>query len=203
MTNPETTSLTFDVDAALLVELGERLVARRSVALAELVKNAYDADATEVALSFQNVVGMNGEIVVTDNGSGMTLETMKRSWMRIATTDAAVNTISKRFGRRKTGAKGVGRFACRRLASRLSLESISEGQEGLERINATFDWNNFGAGMDLSEITVEVTRDSVSEESPLGTTLRFCHSPGSIGQSSPQSLGHPGHDRVGLVSGRS
>ena len=173
MTNPETTSLAFDVDAALLVELGERLVARRSIALAELVKNAYDADATEVTVSFQNVAGKNGEIVVTDNGSGMTLETMKHGWMRIATTDAVANSLSKRFGRRKTGAKGVGRFACRRLASRLLLESISEGQEGLERIKATFDWNSFGAGMNLSAITVNVTRESVSENSPLGTTLRF------------------------------
>ena len=173
MTNPETTSLAFDVDAALLVELGERLVAWRSIALAELVKNAYDADATEVTVSFQNVAGKNGEIVVTDNGSGMTLETMKHGWMRIATTDAVANSLSKRFGRRKTGAKGVGRFACRRLASRLLLESISEGQEGLERIKATFDWNSFGAGMDLSAITVNVTRESVSEKSPLGTTLRF------------------------------
>ena len=45
MTERETSKLAFDVDAALLVELGERLVARRSVALAELIKNAYDADS--------------------------------------------------------------------------------------------------------------------------------------------------------------
>ena len=68
MTDSETTRLSFDVDAALLVELGERLVARRSVALAELIKNAYDADATLVKVSFQNVKGNHGEIVVADNG---------------------------------------------------------------------------------------------------------------------------------------
>ena len=59
MTERQTSKLAFDVDAALLVELGERLVARRSVALAELIKNAYDADATEVIVSIEDVTGPN------------------------------------------------------------------------------------------------------------------------------------------------
>ena len=161
------------MDAALLVELGERLVARRSVALAELIKNAYDADATLVMVSFQNVTGKRGEIVVSDDGSGMTLETMKNAWMRIATTDASVNSRSKRFGRQKTGAKGVGRFACRRLASGLSLVSTSRGPEGLERIRATFDWRSFKPGLDLSDVKINVTRELLDEEVPTGTILRF------------------------------
>jgi hypothetical protein len=41
-------AIPFDVDAALLRELGERLVGRADIALAELVKNAYDADASLV-----------------------------------------------------------------------------------------------------------------------------------------------------------
>ena len=173
MTSPETTSLSFDVDAALLVELGERLVARRSVALAELIKNAYDADATSVRVRFRNVKGKRGEIVVSDDGSGMTLETMKNAWMRIATTDAVVNSRSKRFGRQKTGAKGVGRFACRRLASRLSLVSTSRGPKSLERIGATFDWRSFQPGLDLSDIKINVTHELLDEEVPTGTILRF------------------------------
>ena len=117
MTERETISLPFEVDAGLLVELGERLVARRSVALAELIKNAYDADANQVIVSFEEVTGSSGSIVVLDDGSGMTLDAMKRAWMRIATDDAKVSERSARFGRRRTGAKGVGRFACGRLAS--------------------------------------------------------------------------------------
>ena len=161
------------MDAALLVELGERLVARRSVALAELIKNAYDADATVVTVSFQNVTEKLGEIVVSDDGSGMTLETMRNAWMRIATTDAAVNSRSKRFGRQKTGAKGLGRFACRRLASGLSLVSTSRGSEGLERITATFDWRSFKPGLDLSDVKINVTHELLEKEVPTGTILRF------------------------------
>ena len=173
MTDSVTTRLSFDVDAALLVELGERLVARRSVALAELIKNAYDADATLVKVSFQNVKGNHGEIVVADNGSGMTLDTMKNAWMRIATTDAAVNSMSKKFGRQKTGAKGVGRFACRRLAGQLHLVSTARGPEGSERITATFDWRRFRPGMDISDVEINVTHEILDEGHSTGTTLRF------------------------------
>lgn len=173
MIDRETTNLVFDVDAALLDELGERLVARRSIAIAELIKNAYDADATEVTVSFRNVTTNHGEIVVADNGSGMTLETMKNGWMRIATTDAVANPQSKKFGRPKTGAKGLGRFACRRLASCLSLESTSDGPAGHNRINADFDWRSFQAGQDLSNIQVEVTHETAEEIASTGTTLRF------------------------------
>lgn len=84
MAERETIRLSFDVDAALLGELGERLVAHRPVALAELIKNAYDADATKVTVRFKDVTKPTGEIIVIDNGSGMTLDSMKNGWMRIS-----------------------------------------------------------------------------------------------------------------------
>ena len=171
MTNREQASLSFDVDAALLVELGERLVARRSVALAELIKNAYDADATEVKIAFNDVNTSQGEIIVEDNGSGMTFESLKRGWMRIATTDALVNAYSPAFGRPRTGAKGVGRFACRRLASRLMLQSVSRTDSGTERIQADFDWRKFRGGMDISDVKITVSRESVDAHLQTGTKL--------------------------------
>ena len=149
------------------------MVARRSIAIAELIKNAYDADATEVTVTFLNVTTSHGEIIVADNGSGMSLDTMTNGWMRIATTDAAANPQSKRFGRPKTGAKGLGRFACRRLASCLSLESTSNGSIGRDRIKANFDWRNFRAGQDLSDIQIEVTHETALKTVSTGTTLRF------------------------------
>ena len=167
----ETQKLSFDVDAALLVELGERLVARRSIAIAELIKNAYDADATRVEIRFDGVTGSEGQIVIADNGIGMTLKDMKRGWMRIATTDADTNRKSKRFGRPRTGAKGVGRFACRRLASKLSLKSVARVPAGSERITAEFDWTDFKPGLDLDDVETVVNREVVPKQLPTGTTL--------------------------------
>jgi HSP90 family molecular chaperone len=72
---------TFTVDAALLRELGERLVGKPYVALAELVKNSYDADATEVTVTFRR-----DSITVTDNGTGMSRAEFISHWLRVGTT---------------------------------------------------------------------------------------------------------------------
>ena len=133
----------------------------------ETSKLAFDVDATDVIVSFKDVTGPNGSIVVLDNGSGMTLETMKRGWMRIATNDATVNARSEKFGRPRTGAKGVGRFACARLASRLSLESISSVLDGSERVAAEFNWREFEPGRILADVT--------SFERAYGNYLGLCH----------------------------
>jgi len=116
--------LRFAVDCRLLFELGEQLVARKSVALAELVKNAYDADATKVTVALVNVTQSSGKITIADNGSGMTLETIRSAWMRIATDEKHRNPRSKNFGRPRAGAKGIGRFASRRLARQLVAEQF-------------------------------------------------------------------------------
>jgi HSP90 family molecular chaperone len=103
----------FEVDSALLSEIGEKLVTTPHVALAELVKNAYDADATEVFVT----IGQNGSepnVEVRDNGHGMTRPDVHRYWMRIGTTNKDEDQFSPGYGRRRTGAKGIGRFACRR-----------------------------------------------------------------------------------------
>ena len=173
MTKPQTTQLSFDVDAALLVELGERLVARRSVALAELIKNAYDADATTVTVSFKNTGSASGEIVITDDGSGMTLEDMKSGWMRVATTNALANDKSKRYGRPRTGAKGIGRFACGKVATRLSLCSTANGNGASERVSAEFDWGAFRSGENLADVKTEITQELLEDEFPTGTQLRL------------------------------
>ena len=78
----------FDVDSQLLGELGERLVARNYIALSELIKNSFDADATKVMVTFENVMDdyYNGRIIVEDNGTGMTFDDVQRYWMKVSHT---------------------------------------------------------------------------------------------------------------------
>ena len=138
----ETGEFHFEVDAGLLFELGEHLVTRASVALAELIKNAYDADATQVNVLLENV-GKTSDvnqsvIIIEDNGIGMTYDDVRENWMRIATPDKRRNPISPKYGRNRTGAKGIGRFAARRLANSLSpdREQCSTPQGRLRRADA-------------------------------------------------------------------
>jgi signal transduction histidine kinase len=165
-------AIRFEVDASLLFQLGERLVARRSIALGELIKNAYDADATKVTVLLDKVTRSNGTIIVEDNGIGMTFEQIQDSWMRIATNEKVVSPTSALFGRQKTGAKGVGRFAARRLADKLTLHSVAVQKSGSrEKVIVEFDWTQFKPGELLTEISTPYTRSSVDDDTPTGVTL--------------------------------
>jgi HSP90 family molecular chaperone len=106
----------FNVDARILFQLGEKLVTDRAVALAELIKNSYDADASIVKVVMEKVTRAGGFILIQDNGEGMNGNAFEENWMRIATIDKEKNPISKKYGRKKAGEKGIGRFACRRLS---------------------------------------------------------------------------------------
>ena len=168
----KTGDLRFAVDCRLLFELGEQLVARKSVALAELVKNAYDADATKVIVTLDNITKPTGKIVVNDNGVGMTLDTIKKTWMRVATGAKDRLPHSERFGRARTGAKGIGRFASRRLASQLVLDSVSRRKDGLkEHTSIVFDWVDFAAGKNIDDVPIRYKSRIVRKATPSGITL--------------------------------
>ena len=179
------TVFNFSVDSALLRELGEKLVSTVHVALAELVKNAYDADATEVRVSI--VPGPTGgpKIVVEDNGTGMTPKEVADFWMRIGTTNKEDQPTSNRFGRPRTGKKGVGRFACRRLGRLLELETIaitdsSSGENGATGATGatgaagtivTFNWDAFEPGTTVESIPCQGMTQEYPDIRPTGTKL--------------------------------
>ena len=162
----------FNVDSRLLFQLGEKLVTNRAVALGELIKNSYDADATHVTALMENIKNPGGTIVVEDNGTGMTASIFQRTWMRIATIDKEENPISTKYARQKAGEKGIGRFACRRLSKRLLLRSVAEiGNGSKEELNATFDWATFIPGSNLERTPIKYTVTSMDAKTPTGTTL--------------------------------
>src|SRR5580692_2566263 len=104
---------TFTVDTHLFRELGELLVGRDSTALVELIKNAYDADASKVEIIGRSLADpAKGEIVIADNGIGMDADDFERGFLRIAgRTKVDGERRSPWFKRRYTGEKGIGRLA--------------------------------------------------------------------------------------------
>ncbi|MCY4481291.1 MAG: ATP-binding protein [Spirochaetaceae bacterium] len=123
--------------ARLLTMLGEQLLKNERVALVELIKNSYDADASRVDVLFEgfskNMTKQNhARIVVQDDGSGMTVEMVHRAWMNPATP---TKFLAKKRGRRLTplrqrvvqGEKGIGRFAVLKLAKKVSVVTRVRG----------------------------------------------------------------------------
>ncbi len=111
--------------ARLLTMLGDQLIKNERIALVELIKNAYDADADRVEVYFEDFNpdmshNSDSRIVVRDDGTGMTPETVRTQWMNPA---APQKYLDKQQGKGKTlgkkrviqGEKGIGRFAVLKL----------------------------------------------------------------------------------------
>jgi hypothetical protein len=128
--------------ARVLRTLGDQLISSEKVAVIELVKNAFDADATRVLVRFHAPLGIgDGSVEVIDNGHGMSLKTIEEAWMEPATLFRKRRTVSERLGRRVLGEKGIGRFAASRLAD--CLEVVTRRSAMNHEIKVFFDWTQF------------------------------------------------------------
>ena len=164
----------FTIDAELLRELGERLVGKPHVALAELIKNSYDADATQVTINF---APNEGRIEISDDGHGMTAKEFEDFWMRIGTTHKK-RKQSRDLGRLMTGSKGVGRLAVQFLAHELTIKTFP-ANENCKGLKAHINWKNAlktkpDETKELTEVEVtynEVDRDSLDTQTLQGTSI--------------------------------
>jgi signal transduction histidine kinase len=144
----------FTVDTHVFRELGELLVGRDSTALIELIKNSYDADATDVVVYGSQLGDVDqGTIVVTDDGIGMDSQTFSDGFLRIAARTKDVGSRrSVRFKRRFTGAKGIGRLAAHKLARVLEVQSLSGTARAMAGIVARIDWDKIEEKETLEQV---------------------------------------------------
>jgi signal transduction histidine kinase len=157
----------FTIDAGLIQRLGYELVGRAETAVSELIKNAYDADATIVDVDFIDSYQSGGTLIISDNGTGMTETQLVNGFMRISSTDKVHNPTSARFKRTKAGKKGIGRFATQRLGEQLTI--ITQTREVNKATQITIDWDKYTIDKDLTSITFPI--EEVEKEKEEGTTL--------------------------------
>ena len=170
----------FTVDTHLFRELGELLVGRDSTALIELIKNAYDADATEVTVYGEQLDQPGGgRIHIVDNGVGMDAEDFEKGFLRVASRlKEQGERRSTWFQRRYTGAKGIGRLAAHKLARRLEVYSVplvSEPGKVREALQAAIDWDEIERYETLDELdstdAIELKTLKAPKNAPHGTML--------------------------------
>lgn len=157
----------FSVDAGIINRLGKELVGRHETAVSELVKNAYDADASEVRLIFENALDKGGILTIEDDGLGMTREQLINGFMRLSSTDKVHNPISERYQRYKAGKKGIGRFSTQRLGKKLTI--VTQTLDSKEALRVSISWDNFENDKELSLITSEIK--NVAKSKKQGTLL--------------------------------
>lgn len=122
--------------------LGSELISNDAVAVIELVKNSYDAEANRVLIKFTGpLLPGQGRIEIFDDGAGMSLDIVRGAWMEPATPGKRQKTSSGSKDRRVLGEKGIGRFAAMRLASELELITRARGAD--QEVYGVFDWMQF------------------------------------------------------------
>ena len=122
--------------ARLLTMLGDQLIKNERIALVELIKNSYDADADWVKVTFVNFdENLNSndtsKIIIEDNGTGMTKEIIRDHWLNPATPEKKnkkknESTTRTKKGRVLQGEKGIGRFAMLKLGKEITIYTRSE-----------------------------------------------------------------------------
>lgn len=144
----------FKVSSALKNLIGSDLITDNFVAVFELVKNSFDARATEVNITFKDIYTKNAKIIIQDNGKGMTYSDLTNKWLFLGYSakrdDSEDDDYRSKIksGRIYAGAKGVGRFSCDRLGKYLNLITVSEKPNSkIERIFV--DWAKFEANQKI------------------------------------------------------
>ncbi len=164
----------FNPKAHILTLLGDELIKNPVMAIYELVKNSYDADATKVNLFFRDVENSeNSAIIIEDDGIGMTSDIIENVWLepgsdfRKPIKDGLRQIIkSPIFDRIPMGEKGVGRFAVHKLGTNILLISrplIIENDKETNTIKKTLadyeielsiNWKDFSQSKHLSDIPI-------------------------------------------------
>ena len=149
--------------ARLIHTIGSDLIGDSYAALVELVKNSYDADATEVDILFKyaEIEKENALFIsIRDNGHGMNFDTVVNKWLVPATDDKLKRKVSKNGTRTLQGRKGIGRFAASILGQEMTLSTVDENGEKTETV---IDWRIFKTDDYLENIEILVDKNETNE----------------------------------------
>ena len=153
--------ISFKSRARLMPQIGDQLIKNESIALLELVKNAYDADAPDVLVEMWDVdKPKKGKIIVKDTGDGMDLSIVENSWMEIGTDNKKnlleeyiLNNKKSVLGRLPMGEKGIGRFGVHKLGNKIILVTRMQGKK---EVVVKIDWTEFEKFDYLEQVPITV-----------------------------------------------
>lgn len=126
-------------DSNTIEHLGVKMYSTLPPALAELISNAYDADASEVVISFHEQNGSPISITVMDDGQGMSSEDIQNKFLVIGRNRRKFegDEPSPLYGRLATGKKGLGKLALFGLSALITVDTVKNGLRN--RFN--LDWD--------------------------------------------------------------
>lgn len=145
----------FDMSARVPMQLGRESISSSTVAMSELIKNGYDADAEDVHVYFHIRDKAISTLILKDDGNGMDASTIYDHWLKIGTDFKNGVELSTNKQRVLTGAKGLGRLGLDRLSKKVVLYTKKEGSEKV--IQLVVDWRKYeGSNASISEIKHDI-----------------------------------------------
>lgn len=164
------TPLQFKISSALKNIIGSDLISDDFIAVFELVKNSYDAHATKVEITFENIYSDNAKIIIKDNGKGMNYDDLVNKWLFVAYSAKKEGTEEDSYDYRDNikikrayaGAKGIGRFSCDRLGGELYLETIKDEKKSKVETLLT-EWDKFEGNLKEEFVNISVIHETISK----------------------------------------
>lgn len=157
----------FKFSPNILNRLGEELIPNPDQGIIELVKNAYDADATKCTVELIDTQNTGGSIIISDNGTGMDTDAINEGWLVLGRSKKAAREPTA-LGRLPVGDKGLGRLAALRQGSQVNLKTRPKNEPGFE-YSLTINWDVF-AGADVVEDVSFDVQKKPTEKTP-GTDI--------------------------------
>ena len=148
----------FKPRARLLLQLGDQLIKNESIALLELAKNAYDADASKVEIIMRHPDSIeDGSIEIEDDGFGMTPDIVENVWLEPGSNYKQEQFAERRFTpiyhRLPIGEKGIGRFGAHKLGNLIEMTTKSANAN---EVFVRIDWTQFAEHRYLEEVPIRI-----------------------------------------------
>jgi signal transduction histidine kinase len=143
----------FKFSPSILSRLGEELIPNPDQGILELVKNAYDADATICEVQLLNTESIGGTIIVSDNGLGMDVETLQEGWLMIGKSEKEIASERTPLGRLRVGSKGLGRLAALRQGEQVKLKTRPANKPNTE-YSVSICWDDFDSVESVENVTL-------------------------------------------------
>lgn len=152
--------------ARLISQIGDQLISNEEIALLELIKNAYDAHASYISITIDQV---EKTMIIEDDGIGMSMQQLEDNWLVLGTNNRynekqdILSNYNDNTNQIKDyiplGEKGLGRFSTKKLGNRLILETKKENEKYVNSLD--IDWTIFDYGSDkfLDEIIIPTNRE--------------------------------------------
>ncbi|MEH2353358.1 ATP-binding protein [Nostoc sp.] len=152
----------FKFSPKILQRLGEELIPNPDQGIIELVKNSYDADATECTVELIKTSAIGGLIIISDNGVGMDKDAISEGWLVLGRSKKAIREVTQ-LGRLPVGNKGLGRLAALQMGSQVFLKTRPKHEPGVE-YSLTINWDDFQEADVVEDVAFDVQKSSTDKQ---------------------------------------